>query len=197
MKDKRFSVRRRAIQPFLVALVGVPLMAAMYDFLTGANLFTAFGELIYPAELDPFEPRDLVWASFFGLVGSTALVWGLRELLFPRRILTIDESGLEIGLGGPFRGSVRVPWQDIDDLRLGTLAEHGTERSALVLTIFDRGLLPEHPWAARWTDDFTLAIDVSGWDRTPAEVLTEFDSARRVGMVTGSTSLLGDQAAEE
>ncbi len=197
MKDKAFSVRRRAIRPFLVALAGVPLLAMMYDFLTGATLLTRFGELIYPGDLDAFEARDLIWASFLALVGSVALVWGLRELLFPRRILTVDDAGLLVAFGGPFHGSVRLPWVDVDDLRSGTMTENGVERPTLVLTIFDRGLLPEHPWAARWTDGFTLAIDVTGWDKTPTEVLAAFDSHRRAATVSAPLTLLADQPLDE
>lgn len=195
MRDKAFAVRRQAVRPFLVALAGVPLLAVMYDFLTGSRLLTRFGEIIYRGDLDAFEARDFIWASVFATVGTLALAWGLRELLFPRRILTIDESGLMVSVSGPFRSPVRVPWTDVDALRVGEMEIDGDVIPTLDLTVLERGLLPGHPWSGRWKGANTLALDTVGWDRTPNEILAVFDSQRRTATVMGQANLEAPMAS--
>ena len=193
MKEKVFAVRRRPFGPFVIALVGVPLMAIMYDFLTGSHVLIRFGELIYRDEVEAFEARDLIWAAAFGIVGTLALAWGLRELLFPRRVLIVDDSGLLISVGGPFGSLVRVPWADVDDMRVGELTIDEETKPSIDLTILDRALLPENPWGARWRDGHTLAIDAGSWDKTPEAVVAEFDSRRRAATILRSTALHEDQ----
>lgn len=179
MKKKAFLVRRQAVRPFLVALAGVPLTAVMYDFLTGSKLLTRFGDLIYRDDLDAFEARDYIWASVFATVGILALAWGLRELLFPRRIFAIDEAGVAVSVSGPLRRAARVPWHDVDSLHVGSLEIDGEIVPTMDLTVLERGELPEYPWSARWRDTYTLALDTVGWDRTPTEILAVFEAERR------------------
>ena len=91
-----------------MALLGVPLLAIFYDFANDQTLLTKLGEIIYPGDVEGFEVRDVIWASVYAVVGSVAVVWGLWELLAPRKVLVVDEHGLLIQLRGNKRWEYAV-----------------------------------------------------------------------------------------
>lgn len=163
-----------------MALIGVPLLALFYDFATDQTLLTRLGELIYPGDIDVFEVRDVIWASIYAIVGSVAVVWGLWELLVPRRLLVIDEHGLLIQLRGILHRASRVSWAQVERVEATTYVFDGQETDGLSLTLSDHATLPRYPWGAHWLDDHTLIVDCGSWDKPVSAVVTAI-SARTGG----------------
>lgn len=111
----------------------------------------------------------MVWAGALAVVGGILTVWGLKELFAPRSVVLAGEAGLELAIAGPFRRSVRLSWDQVDDVFVAALTDDDEVVPAVGVRVFDPGLLPVDPWGARWVDDRTVAILAGGWDRSPAE----------------------------
>lgn len=169
-------VRRRAPGSFWMALLGVPLLALFYDFANDQTLLAKLGEIIYPGDVEGFEVRDVIWASVYVVVGSVAVVWGLWELLAPRKVLVVDERGLLIQLRGILHRSSLVYWAQIEQAELVTYMFDGQSSDGLSLTLSDHATLPRHPWGAQWLDDHTLVIDCGAWDKPLPPIVTAINT---------------------
>jgi hypothetical protein len=111
------------------------------------------------------------------------LVWALKDLLFPREMLGVDEYGVSLAsLLGPGSGQFRVPHGEITGAAPAVLVEGSDRSPALAIRFADPSRIPSNPWGAVWVDD-TLFIRTSGWTATPrriAQVLND-DAPGEVG----------------
>lgn len=173
----RLEVERSAIRVWLLALLGVPFVLLGVDLLTEQRFINAFGALVYGAEQIPaFEPRDKIFAIVAVLAGLVLVIWGLRDLVLPRKLIVADDVGLRIALAGPLRRAVSIPWKDVGEIRAEMTDEGGELLPVLIVEFSDPRRLPIDPWAARWVSPTTLMIESSGWalgaDKVAAELKT-------------------------
>lgn len=173
---KILSVFRSPGRTWLVAILSVPFVILGLDLLLLPRLFPQ-----YVRRLDlladnmglnritatgPEEP----WGLIFLLAGSGMLVWALKDLLFPREMLGVDDAGVSFAsLLGPGSGQFHVPHGEIVDAKPAMLVE-GLDRSpAVAIRFTDPSRLPSDPWGAQWVDR-TLFIRTEGWTATPAQI---------------------------
>ena len=105
---------KSAIRVWLLAALGLPFLLIGADFFFEQKLIGGFGDLIYGAEeLPAFEPRDTIIAVLFIIGGAAVTLWGLKELVFPRKVLVADQEGIRLTLAGPFRPAVVIPWKAV------------------------------------------------------------------------------------
>ena len=160
-------VGRSPMRMWLFALVGVPFVVMGSDFLARKRILNWLVTLIYEDRTpDAFEARDTLWAILFVLVGLALIVFGLKELLFPRPVLVADDLTSRWALQGPFRRPVEIPWEMIRTWSATSVDDAGVARPALVLELTDRFGLPENPWAARWSGEATLVILTEDWEQS-------------------------------
>ena len=192
-------VRIKAYRTFGWAVLGLVGVAILADFLVGgllAGLGQWFVELsgvqslaewlgipLSLGELDEFEPRDVLLAAFYGSIGVALAVYGIRDLLLPRKVLVGDRDGLTVHLGGWFGAPTYIPWGSIDDVRPGRLEDLDAVTSALLVTVTSPDDIPSDPWGARWVDEYTLAISAKHWTKSPTEV------AESLAQITSSASV--------
>lgn len=170
------SVLRSPGRTWLTAVLSVPFVILGLDLLLLPKLFPQ-----YVRRLDllademgvnritangPEEP----WGLIFLLAGAALLVWSLKDLLFPREMIGVDEHGvLFASLLGPAGGSFLVPNDEIVSAAPAILIE-GTDRSPAVGVRFaNPSRLPSSPWGALWVGD-VLFIRTSGWTATPRQI---------------------------
>lgn len=157
---------------WLLALLGVPFLLIGADFFFQQKLIGVFRELIYGTEeLPAFEPRDEIFAALFVVVGAALIGWGLKELVFPKKVLVADEQGIRLAVAGPFRPAVLVPWDALKDLSFEVFDSEGEPRSTIVIEVEEWAGLPEHPWGARWMSAGTMLIDTAGWSPPPDDIV--------------------------
>lgn len=170
-------VRRSALRMWLLAIGGIPLLVIAVDVLTNRRITNWLRQLLFqPNETQIFEPRDVIWAWAMGLFAGFLVLWGLKELFVPTKVVEGRDDGLAIRLRGPLRGPDLVPWGLVSDITAGLIEEEETTIPALVVELSTRGGLPEHPWAARWVGERTLAVFAEDWARTPDQVAEEMAS---------------------
>lgn len=170
------TVLRSPGRSWLIAVLSVPFVVMGLDLLLLPKLFPQ-----YVRRLDllademglnritangPEEP----WGLVFLLAGAGLLVWSLKDLLFPREMLGVDEDGVSFAsLLGPAGGSFLVPGDEIVSATPSVLVE-GTDRTPAVAVRFtDPSRLPSSPWGAVWVDR-TLFIRTSGWTASPRQI---------------------------
>lgn len=164
-------VGRSAFRMWLISLAGVPFVVIGADFLARRRIIDWLVALVYEDQTpDAFEARDTLWAILFLLVGLLLVVFGLKELLFPRPVLIADESTTRWALGGPFRKPVEIPWDSILGWSAVTVDDAGTPLPALVVELTERGSLPIDPWGARWSGETNLVVLTGDWQQS-AEVV--------------------------
>jgi len=155
---------RSAFRVWLLALLGVPFLLIGADLFIDRKLIGVFGDLIYGAEeLPAFEPRDTIIAALFIIGGAALTLWGLKELVFPKKVLLADHEGVRVAVAGPFRSAVLVPWEVLKDVEYEVIDDEGDVRPAVRLEVANRTGLPDHPWGARWVGSSELLIDATGW----------------------------------
>lgn len=164
-------IRRSAMRMWKWSLAGVPLVIIAVDVLTRRRLTDALREVLFrPEDTQIFEPRDVIWAWVMLICGLVLVGFGLKELMFPSTVVEADERGVRLKLSGPLRPHVRLPWDAIDDIGSGSVADEGDRLPVLWVRVFDPTLLPEQPWGARWIDESTIAVLASDWDTSPVRV---------------------------
>jgi len=173
---KVLSVLRSPGATWLVAVISVPFFMLGLDLLLLPKLFPQ-----YTRRLDllademginritangPEEP----WGLIFLLVGGGLLAWALKDLLFPREMLGVDDTGVAFAsLLGPAGGSIHVPHSEIMEAAPALLVE-GTDRAAAVgIRFADASRLPSSPWGAVWADG-VLFIRTAGWTASPRRI---------------------------
>ena len=183
------SVVRSPGRTWLVAIVSVPFVILGLDLLLLPRLFPQ-----YVRRLDlladnmgvsritangPEEP----WGLIFLVAGGGMLIWALKDLVLPREMLGVDDSGVSFAsLLGPGGGRFHVPQSEIIDATPAVLVEDSDRSPAVAIRFADPSRLPSDPWGAIWVDH-TLFIRTSGWTATPARI---GDAAPRLGEHNGA-----------
>jgi len=168
---KPLQVRRSTLKMWLISLAGIPLIVIAIDVLFQRRLTGALSDMIFP-DNDPqlFEARDLIWAWVMLAVGLGLIGFGLKELIVPRAVLRMDDSGLAIRLSGPTKPATLMPWSQIEDVRADRVEDEGDILPVLVVVLRQTFDVPRQPFGARWLDQRTLMVATSDWDRPVGEV---------------------------
>ncbi|MDH3190768.1 MAG: hypothetical protein OEM39_09065, partial [Acidimicrobiia bacterium] len=103
------------------------------------------------------------------LFGAVVVVWGLKELFFPTRVIEARPHGLAVRLGGPFKPPSLIPWTNIKDVSGSALRDEDAVLPLFEIELVGRGDLPGHPWGARWLDERRLGVLAQDWSVTPDE----------------------------
>ena len=167
-------VKRSAVKMWALAMAGIPLLVISLDVLTNRRITNWLRELIFrPEDTQIYEPRDVIFAWGMLLFAGFLVVWGLKELFVPTKVIECRLEGLVLKLSGPFRRASTVPWVDIDDVFGSDTLDEGARVPLLVVRILDRGALPDHPWGARWVSERDLAVLAEDWSTKPDDVATQ------------------------
>lgn len=167
-------VRRSAVKMWLLAMAGIPLLVISLDVLTNRRITNWLREIIFrPEDTQIYEPRDVIFAWAMMLFAGFLVLWGLKELFVPTRVVECRPEGLALKVKGPFRPASVVPWSEIDDVYALSTIDEGTEVPLLGVRVLDRGDLPDHPWGARWVSSRELALLAEDWPQDPADVATK------------------------
>lgn len=178
-------VRRSAVKMWLLAIGGVPLLIIAIDVLTNRRITNWLRELIFtPADTQIYEPRDVIWAWALLVFSAVVVLWGLKELFLPTKVIECLDRGLALKLRGPFRSADVVQWSEVAYVKGGRIEDDGEKLPVLMITVLARGDLPEHPWGARWIETKVLGVLAQDWSRSPKDVadrITAFsaDAAHR------------------
>lgn len=167
MAKARVVVRRSPWKVMAIGLVGVPFVLLVVDYVWGvAGLFDRIIEWSYgPKDPEAWEPRDDILAALMAVTGGLMVLFAIKELVAPRRLLFATTDGLRLPLSGPFGRSTSIGWLQVEDVETGD--------GAITLQLAHAGGIPDDPWGARWTDDRTLRLPTWWWDRSAEDVLDE------------------------
>lgn len=164
-------VRRSAVRMWLMAMGGIPLLIVSLDVLTNRRITNALRELIFrPEDTQIYEPRDVIWAWAMLAFAGFIVLWGLKELFMPTKVIECSDGGLALKLNGPLRPPTLVPWDLIDDVRGIEVQDEGQSLPMLSIRLLGRGDLPADPWGARWIRERELAILAQDWAEPPEEI---------------------------
>jgi hypothetical protein len=178
-------VQRSAVRMWLLAMGGIPLLVIAVDVLTSRRITNWLRELIFtPEDTQIYEPRDVIWAWALLIFSVFLVVWGLKELFMPTKVVEARDDGLAIKLRGPFRTPDLIPWGNIADIEPGEIVDEGDVLLLLRIKLFSRGELPEHPWGARWVETRVLGVLAQDWSAPPSQVAEQLgqyavEAARR------------------
>lgn len=178
-------VQRSAVRMWLMAIGAVPLLVIAIDVLTNRRITNWLRELLFtPADTQIYEPRDVIYAWALLLFAGFLVIWGLKELFVPTRVVECRDEGLALKLRGPFRSHDVIPWGNLVDVDAGEIEDEGELLLLLRIKVLERGSLPPHPWGARWMETRVLGILAQDWAVTPKEaarLIGEYavDAARR------------------
>ena len=196
----RVSVTRAAWRPVAYVLFAIPMVLLAVDMLAAHKWFPEPDHtLVTTAEtpegctpgndLSLLEPecaetiykqltpdgkaqqrRERAWGLALLAGGAAAAAWGLKDLLFPRRVLTLDGDYLALRVAS--RGTLerRYSWSEILDVRSGVLEDEAGPVPVLSLRFIDDSLIPPAPWGAV-ADPPWLHLYASEWDRQAHEVV--------------------------
>ena len=169
---EKVEFEKSAWRVWLLALLGVPFLLIGADLFFEQKLIGFFGDLIYGAEeLPAFEPRDTIIAALFVMGGATLTLWGLKELVFPRKVLVADHEGVHLAVSRPFRPAILVPWAKVTDVEYEVIGDEGEQRPTVRVKVSDRTGLPESPWGASWIGPGELQIDAIGWKPPASDIV--------------------------
>ncbi len=173
------KVRRSALRMWGLALAGIPLLVIGADVLMQQRLLGPLQTALFPEDkLQTFEARDVIWAWALVAAGVLLVGFGLKELIFPRKVVVLSREGVRLAVAGPFRPAVLVPWEQMEEAGAERLLVEDEPVPALILTIGGETALPEQPWGARWLADGRLGLLASDWEQ-PAEAVAEQIAAAR------------------
>lgn len=179
MKEK-LEYEKSAWRVWLLALLGIPFLLIGADFFFEQKLIEFLRKLIYGAEeLGASDPRDRIFASLFIIVGAVLTLWGLKELIFPKKILVADRAGLHLAVTGPFQRAALVPWDKLSDIEYKVIDDEGDARPVVTVEVTDRSGLPDYPWGARWIRPGALLIDATGWSPSASGVVDSLWQLRK------------------
>jgi hypothetical protein len=178
-------VQRSAVKMWLLAIGGIPILVIAVDVLTNRRITNWLRELLFrPDETQIYEPRDVIWAWAMLLFSVFLVLWGLKELFVPTKVIEARDEGLAVRLRGPLRKPDVIPWGNVVQLKAGEITDEGDILLLLEIELVTRGDLPPHPWGARWVETRVLGILAEDWSKPPAKVadmLAEYaiEAARR------------------
>jgi hypothetical protein len=191
-------VQRSAMKMWLLAIGGIPILVIAVDVLTNRRITNWLREIVFnPDDTQIYEPRDVIWAWAMLLFAGLLVVWGLKELFVPTKVIEGRDEGLAVRLRGPFVKADVIPWGNVVDVKAGEIMDEGDVLILLRIKLVTRGDLPEHPWGARWVETRVLGVLAQDWSTPPAKVadqLTKFavEAARR--NATARTARLWDSS---
>ena len=164
----RVVVKRSAVKMWLMAMGGIPLLVISLDVLTNRRITNWLREIIFrPEDTQIYEPRDVIFAWAMLLFAGFLVLWGLKELFIPTRVIECKPEGLALKLSGPLRPPSVVRWDDVDDVYPGEIRDEGARVPLLIVKVLSRDALPDNPWGARWLDDERLGMLAEDWSRSP------------------------------
>lgn len=167
-------VRRSAVKMWFMAMGGIPLLVVSLDVLTNRRMTNWLRELIFrPEDTQIYEPRDVIWAWAMLAFAGFVVLWGLKELFIPTKVLECTTEGLALKVSGPFRAVSVIPWDLVDDVRGAEVEDEGDRLPMLMIRVLGRGDLPDNPWGARWIEDRELGILAQDWPDPPDQVAAE------------------------
>ncbi|MEX1124249.1 MAG: hypothetical protein WD895_09250 [Acidimicrobiia bacterium] len=163
-------VQRSAIRMWLMAIGAIPLLIIAVDVLTNRRITNWLREMLFtPADTQIYEPRDIIYAWAILLFAAFLVIWGLKELFVPTRVIECRDEGLALKLRGPFRRHDVIPWAKVVDVDAGEIEDEREVLPLLRVRVLDRGTLPPHPWGARWLETRWLGVLAQDWAVTPKE----------------------------
>jgi hypothetical protein len=171
------SVLRSAGHTWLLAVLSVPFFMLGLDLLLLPKLFPQYVRRLdllademginRIAATGPEEP----WGLIFLLIGGGLLTWALKDLLFPREMLGVDEHGVALNsLLGASGGRIVVPHTEIVEAAPALLTEGNDVAPGVGVRFTDPSRLPSKPWGAVWVGS-TLFIRTAGWTAKPREIV--------------------------
>jgi hypothetical protein len=113
--------------------------------------------------------RDIVWGSALLGGGVLAAAWGLKDLLFPRKVISIGPDRLTLRVSRRISRAAHFSWNEIAEARSGILEDEAGPAPVLSLRFVDEGLVPVDPWGAV-ADPPWLHLYATEWDRQAHEV---------------------------
>lgn len=163
-------VRRSALKMWLMALGGIPLLVIAIDVLTSRRITRWLTDIIFkPEDVQIFEPRDVIYAWVMLLFGALLVIWGLKELFLPTKVIECRTEGLAIRINGPHRPPSIIEWDNIQDVGGADIDDEGDLIPLLIVTVFEREGLPDNPWGARWVSERELGVMAQDWDEDPQD----------------------------
>lgn len=166
-------VKRSAVKMWLMAMGGIPLLIISLDVLTNRRITNWLRELIFrPEDTQIYEPKDVIWAWAMLVFSAFVILWGLKELFVPTKVVECTDEGVSLEINGPFRPATRIPWELVDDVRGTRVDDDGDEVAVLVVRVLRGAKLPANPWGARWIGDRELAILADDWPQPPEDIAT-------------------------
>ncbi len=179
------TVLRSPGRTWLTAVLSVPFFMLGLDLLLLPKLFPQYVRRLdllademginRIAATGPEEP----WGVIFLLAGGGLLIWALKDLLFPRVMIDIDEHGVALNsLLGATGGRIVMPHAEIVEAAPARLSEGTDATPGVGIRFADPSRLPSNPWGAVWVGS-TLFIRTAGWTAKPREItaaLTDVDS---------------------
>jgi len=178
-------VRRSALKMWLMAMGGIPLLIISLDVLTERRITRWLTDLIFrPEDVQIYEPRDVIYAWAMLLFGGFLVIWGLKELFLPTKVVECRDDGLAVRINGPLRGPSLIPWNNIRDVGGAEIDDEGDMVPLLVVSVFGRENLPDNPWGARWVEERELGVMAQDWEEDPdlvAEQIADYavDAVKR------------------
>jgi len=164
-------VRRSALKMWLMAMGGIPLLVISLDVLTERRITRWLTDLIFrPEDVQIYEPRDIIFAWVMFLFAAFLVLWGLKELFLPTRVLECTDDGLLMRINGPFRPPSSVSWDNIRDVGGADIEDEGDTIPLFVVGVFARDGLPDNPWGARWVSERELGVLAEDWGEDPQAV---------------------------
>ena len=167
-------VKRSALKMWLMAMAGIPLLVISLDVLTNRRIANWLREIVFrPEDTQIYEPRDVIWAWVMALFAGFIVVWGLKELFAPTKVIECRDEGLALKISGPLRHPSLILWDDIDDVTGGQINDEGDVIPLLLIRVLNREGLPANPWGARWVKDDQLGVLAEDWSEDPKIVASE------------------------
>jgi hypothetical protein len=167
---EEIRVSRSGVRMWLLALGGVPMVVIGIDLLMRRRIFGVFSSIVFLGDPQLVEPRDVIWAVVFLILGIIFLAFGLRELVVPVPVLVADARGLHLHLGHPLSRPVTIPWMEVDDIGAEDLDDDGSVIPVFWVKVSNPEALPANPWGARWIENDTLALMAADWEQSPRMV---------------------------
>lgn len=156
---------------WLMAMAGIPLLVISIDVLTQRRITRWLTDIVFrPEDVQIFEPRDVIFAWAMFLFAAFIVLWGLRELFVPAKVLECREEGLALKINGPFRPASVIEWDNIQDVGGADIDDEGEVVPLFVVGVFSREGLPDNPWGARWVSESELGVLAQDWSDDPQDV---------------------------
>ena len=166
----------------------VPATRTLED---GSTLETTVRQLTLDGKAQ--RRREVLWGGVLLAGGIAAAGWGLKDLLFPRRVVVVTHDYLGLRLGSRVTMERRYPWHEVKEVRSGVLQDESGTMPVLSLRFVDDSLLPPRPWGAV-VDPPWLHLYADEWDRQAHEIAPMIE-AHLTPFQTGSAPPAGEEDA--